>query len=399
MYVARMDTDIAKLNPANAPWLNAPSACRVREAIAGGGHQILFVGGCVRNALLDAPIGDVDMATSATPQQVIALTEAAGLKAVPTGIEHGTITVVSGGTGYEVTTFRRDVETDGRHAVVTFSTDIRDDARRRDFTMNALYADADGKVIDPLGGLNDLRARRVSFIEDAQERIREDYLRTLRYFRFHAWYGDADAGMDADALAAIAANLSGLETLSAERVGAELTKLLCAPDPSTSLGAMAQAGVLVTLLPGADIRLAQLVIAGAQHANQPPHCLGRLVALGGTEVPERLRMSKRDRQAYQTISSAAFDGIPLLETAFDHGVDIAVQAYLLQCALAERLPETSFISELGDVAEKVFPVGASDLMPTYQGPALGKRLAQMKTAWIASGFTMGKQDLLALPDI
>jgi poly(A) polymerase/tRNA nucleotidyltransferase (CCA-adding enzyme) len=392
-----MDRDTSKITSADAPWLVAPSARAVCDAIAAGGHQIFYVGGCVRNALLGMPVSDVDLSTSALPQQVIALTEAAGLKAVPTGIDHGTITVVSDGTGYEVTTFRRDVETDGRRAIVAFSKDIADDARRRDFTMNALYADADGNVIDPLGGVSDLCARRVRFIEDADRRIREDYLRTLRYFRFHAWYGDTSEGMDAEALAAIGSNLAGLETLSAERVGAEMKKLLAAPEPSTSLAAMARTGVLGTIIPGSDIRFVLLMIHGAETLGLAPDWMGRLVALGGTAVPELLRLSKQEQRRYAPIHDAAYQGTSLNRIAFEHGADDATQAYLIRCALSESLPQAVDIAAFTRAAAQVFPVTAADLMPAYEGAALGARLAALKTAWIASGFTLGKAELLGLP--
>ncbi|KGM89571.1 tRNA nucleotidyltransferase/poly(A) polymerase [Roseovarius mucosus DSM 17069] len=175
-------------------WIEAKATQAVCAMLTGAGYQALFVGGCVRNALLGAPVGDIDIATDARPEMVVELAEGAGLKPVPTGIEHGTITVVSGHIGHEVTTFRKDVQSFGRHAVVAFADDLHTDARRRDFTMNALYARPDGDVVDPLGGLEDLRARRVRFIEDADQRIREDYLRILRFFRFHAWYGDPEGG-------------------------------------------------------------------------------------------------------------------------------------------------------------------------------------------------------------
>jgi len=172
-------------------WLTEPATQQVCRALTEGGAQALFVGGCVRNALLGAPVSDIDITTDAHPERVMALAAAAGIKAVPTGIAHGTVTLVANSIPHEVTTFRRDVETDGRRAVVAFSDSIHEDAARRDFTMNALYARPDGTVLDPLDGLPDLQARRVRFIGDATDRIREDYLRSLRYFRFHAWYGDA----------------------------------------------------------------------------------------------------------------------------------------------------------------------------------------------------------------
>ncbi|MDH3263709.1 MAG: CCA tRNA nucleotidyltransferase, partial [Paracoccaceae bacterium] len=166
----------------DADWLHAPGPRAVMAMLRDAGHQALFVGGTVRNALLGHPPGDIDIATDAVPERVMELAEAAGLRPVPTGLDHGTITVVvAHHEGIEVTTFRRDVETDGRRAVVAFSTHVEDDAARRDFTMNALYASAEGEVIDPLGGLPDLRARRVRFVGNAAERIREDYLRILRF--------------------------------------------------------------------------------------------------------------------------------------------------------------------------------------------------------------------------
>jgi len=394
-----MDRDFTKLDVADAPWLTAPSARAVFEAIADAGHQIFYVGGCVRNAVLGAPVSDIDLSTSATPDEVMQIAQAADLNPVPTGIDHGTVTVVSGGVPYEVTTFRRDVQTDGRRAVVAFSTDITDDARRRDFTMNAIYADAQGTVIDPLGGMADLRTRRVRFIEDPDQRIREDYLRILRYFRFYAWYGDTSEGLDAEALAAIGSNLDGLETLSAERIGAEMRKLLLASDPSTSLAAMSRSGVLGTVLPGTDIRFVLLVIHSAQAAGIAPDWLGRLVALGGEGVPTRLRFSKVEQRDYRTIHAAAYGEISLLETAFEYGSALAAQSYLIQCALAETLPDAGMLARLDHAAAQQFPVGAKDLMPAYQGPALGARLAALKKAWIASGFELSKEELVALPPV
>ena len=174
-------------------WVNDPDTQKVCAALTDGGAQALFVGGCVRNALLGVPVSDIDIATDARPERVVQLAEKAGIKAVPTGIDHGTVTLVSGGVPHEVTTFRRDVETDGRRAKIAYSDRVEEDAARRDFTMNALYARPDGTVLDPLGGLPDLRARRVRFIGRAEDRIREDYLRSLRFFRFlpgpsrHVW--------------------------------------------------------------------------------------------------------------------------------------------------------------------------------------------------------------------
>jgi len=285
-------------------WIDDPALQRVLALLGDGGHQALLVGGCVRNDLLGAPVSDMDIATDARPGRVIALAEQGGIKAVPTGVEHGTVTLVLNGAPFEITTFRRDIDTDGRRATVAFADDVEQDARRRDFTMNALYARADGTVIDPLGSLPDLSARRVRFIDDPAQRIAEDYLRILRFFRFHAWYGDADAGMDAEALAAIAAHLEGLAHLSRERVGAEIRKLLAAPDPAPSVAAMRAAGVLGVVLPGADdTALAPLVHLEGQ-AGIAPDAIRRLASLGGQDVVDRLRLSKADARHLQVLRAA-----------------------------------------------------------------------------------------------
>ena len=242
-------------------WLDHPGTAAVMQALDGAGGQAFFVGGCVRDAVLGRPVGDIDIATDLVPDRVVEAVVVAGLRAVPTGIEHGTVTVIAAHRPHEVTTFRRDVETFGRHATVAFSTDVAEDAARRDFTMNALYADGRGQVIDPLGsGLADAKQRHVRFIGHPEDRIREDYLRILRFFRFTAVVGDPDLGLDAEGLAACAALAEGIDGLSRERIGAEMRKLLSAGDPAPAVSAMAQAGLLARVLPGADARaLAPLV--------------------------------------------------------------------------------------------------------------------------------------------
>ena len=235
------------------PWMTNSATRAVIAALeaAGGAGCARFVGGCVRNALLKRKIEDIDIATTLTPDRVTTALDGAGLKAVPTGIDHGTITAVASGRPFEITTLRRDVETDGRRAVVAFTTDWAEDAQRRDFRLNALYADPDGKLYDPTaGGLADARAGRIVFVGDPEIRIREDALRILRFFRFQAWYGRGEP--DAASLAACAA-LRGLITgLSAERVSAELLKLFAADDPRPTVRLMAQAGVLAEALPEAQ---------------------------------------------------------------------------------------------------------------------------------------------------
>lgn len=372
-------------------WFNSPAAQLVCQAITKAGYQVFFVGGCVRNDLLGAPISDLDLSTNARPEQVIEIAKRVGLRAVPTGIDHGTITVVANGEGFEVTTFRKDVETDGRRAVVAFSDNVEDDAHRRDFTMNALYATPDGQVVDPLGGIADLNARRVRFIDDAGERIREDYLRTLRFFRFHAWYGDPDAGIDEDGLAGIAANLGGLETLSNERVGVETLKLLAAPNPSASVAAMSHAGVLAAILPGADAT--QLPVLVHLEQGRSPDAIRRLAALGGEDVADRLRLSKRDRKRLDLIRQGMASSTWIGELAFRHGAETATDIMLLRAAQTGNALDPKDMHDVATGAAAKFPVKPDDLMPKFAGPELGEELRRLENLWIASKFRMTREEL------
>ena len=375
-----------------ADWLHHPAPRAVMAMLQGAGHRALYVGGTVRNALYGLAPGDIDISTDARPERVMELAAEAGLKAVPTGIDHGTITVVADREGIEVTTFRRDVETDGRRAVVAFADTIEEDAMRRDFTMNALYADVGGEVIDPLGGLPDLEAHRVRFVGDAEARIREDYLRILRFFRFHAWYGDDAAGLDADGLAACAENAGGIETLSRERIGAELKKLLAAPDPAPSVAAMAQAGILARALPGSDHRALAPLIHMETGAPDP---ILRLAALGGENVATALRLSRDEAKRLSALREGAESGQGAAELGYRMGADLAVGAVLLRAASAGVPPDPDVTLAAQRGAAAKFPVKPADLMPGLQGPELGARLKELEAKWIASGFTLGKDALLS----
>ncbi|GHG82860.1 CCA tRNA nucleotidyltransferase [Pseudodonghicola xiamenensis] len=378
-----------------ADWLANPATQAVCAALEAGGAQALFVGGCVRNTLMGVAVSDIDISTDARPERVMWLAEAAGIKAVPTGIDHGTVTLVQDGIPHEVTTFRRDVETDGRRAVIAFADRVEEDAARRDFTMNAIYARSDGTVLDPLGGLPDLQARRVRFIGEARDRIREDYLRSLRYFRFHAWYGDDAAGFDPDALAAIAENLDGLAKLSRERVGAELLKLLAAPDPAPSVAAMRSTGALGQLLPGADDRaLAPLVHLEGQ-AGAAPDGLRRLAVLGGVDVAESLRLSRAQAKRFDQMREGASSLLSPAELGYRLKLPDARDALLLRQAWNEQPWAEAANDQLATGAGARFPVTARDLMPAYRGAALGARLAELEGQWIASGFTLDKAALLS----
>jgi poly(A) polymerase len=370
-------------------WLQNAATQDLCKALEAAGHKALLVGGCVRNALIGVPVSDIDIATDALPETVSVIAENAGFRAVPTGIDHGTITVVAKGLAHEVTTFRRDVSTDGRRAVVAFSTRVEEDAARRDFTMNALYADRRGVVYDPLGGMPDLLARRVRFVGDPDARIREDYLRILRFFRFYAQYGDPDQGPDADALAACATNCAGIETLSKERLGGEMRKLLAAPDPAPAVASMAAAGVLAQVLPGADARfLAPLV-----HHEQglEPDWLARLAVLGGSGD---LRLSRAEARSLEVIKDQIGEATTPAALGHLYGARVAQAIVLVRAALLESPPVPQWRAEIQRGVGARFPVSAADLMPALTGPALGASLEVMKKTWLASDLRLDRAQLL-----
>jgi poly(A) polymerase len=378
----------------DAAWLRDRHVQAVCACLTSAGQRAYFVGGCVRNALLDLPVADIDLATDALPETVLARAASCGLRAIPTGLAHGTVTLVAGGQPFEITTFRRDVETFGRHATVAFSRDIAEDAARRDFTMNALYATPEGVLVDPIGGLPDLRAGRVRFVGQAERRIREDYLRILRFFRFHAWYGDAVAGPDRDGLAACAAMRDGLDGLSRERVGHEMRRLLAARDPAPALAAMDAAGILDHVLPGADSSALPALVRLEAAARAAPRWQRRLAALGWNDQwPDCLRLSRAERRALDLARAALAAGEAPAAAAYRNGIEAARDAALVAAARIQAAVPETLEEDLALGATVMLPVEAGDLPQT--GPALGVALRQLEEAWIASGFTLDRDVLLA----
>jgi len=373
--------------------LSDPGARRALGLLTGAGHVAYLVGGTVRNALLGAEVTDFDIATAARPEEVQALAAAAGVKCVPTGIDHGTVTLVIDRIPFEVTTFRRDVATDGRRAVVAFSDDVTEDARRRDFTMNALYATGDGQIIDPLGGLPDVYARRVRFIDDPVARIREDYLRILRFFRFTAWYGDPAEGIEAEGLAACAALAEGLEGLSAERVTAEILKLLAAPDPAPAVASMACTGILARVIPGAQHdALAPLIHAETDLALAPDG-LRRLAALGGDV--SALRLSRAQDRHLEALRAGVASTEPPRHLGQRLGAQTAAEVMALRAAVLSQPVAPGVLARIAEGAAAEFPVRAADLPEHLEGPEIGKALRALEEHWRASDFTLGREALLA----
>jgi tRNA nucleotidyltransferase/poly(A) polymerase len=404
-----------------ADWLGEKHLQKLLAALSRDGEQARVAGGAVRNALLGQAVADVDIASTTLPQETARRAEAARFKPVPTGIEHGTVTVVAGGKPYEVTTLRADIETDGRRAKVSFGRDWKTDAERRDFTINALYAEADGTVIDLVGGVADIEARRLRFIGDAEARIREDYLRILRFFRFFAWYGDGRP--DAEGLKACARLKDGLDRLSAERVWMELKKLLVAPDPSRALLWMRQAGVLSRVLPESDkwgIDAVHGLVRTGQDLGWTPDALLRLEAIVPPdaarmkEMGERLRFSKDEANRLQRWALTAPLDTKTTETTLARALyrgdpqGIADRLRLaLASARARAAEDDGAMMEAGGLSRllafavawkrPVFPVKAADLaaLGVPAGPKLGQALKQLENDWIESGFSLGRDALLA----
>jgi len=375
-------------------WLSDPNTQAVMAMLTRAGHHALVVGGCVRNSLLGVPVTDVDIATDALPETVTKLAENAGLRAVPTGIDHGTVTVVAGGEGFEVTSFRHDEETFGRHARVSFGADLEQDAARRDFTMNAIYAQADGTVVDPLGGMADLQARRMRFVGDPDARIREDYLRILRFFRFHAQYGDPAQGLDAEALAACAQHSAMLETLSKERITAELRKLLAARDPAPAVAAMAQTYVLGHILPAAQAQALTILIH--LEGDNPGGWLRRLLTLGGEDPTQILRMTKAETSDFRKVRDAIGDLRSPAELGYRLGETPAADAILIRAAMFETPPPSNWQAQVNHGVSAVFPLRPKDLMPQLSGADLGAALKQAEQYWLARDFAPDRAELVSV---
>jgi poly(A) polymerase len=371
-------------------WRRHRGMTKLLDALGGGEGETRYVGGAVRDGLLGLPVNDVDFATRLRPDEVVERLQAAGLKAVPTGIEHGTITAVSDGHPYEVTTLRRDVETFGRHATVAFTDDWKEDAARRDFTINALMADpVTGEIFDYFGGLPDLEQRHVRFIGDPFERIAEDHLRILRFFRFHARFGQGEP--DAAALEACAARANDLMALSRERIADELLKLLSVEDPVATVRIMLERAILKPVIPEIEASAWQqleMLVRTEGEAGMSPDPLRRLSALLPRDpqlagaVAARLKLSNRARKR---IGCAAGTEISDPEaTAYRNGVECAVDRLLLA-------GQASTAATIAAWTPPRLPIAGGALIKRglTEGPVVSRTLRAIEEGWIAAGFPTG----------
>jgi len=383
-------------------WLKDGALARLLSLLDRDGEEARVVGGAVRNALIRLPFDEVDIATTAVPDEVTRRAAAAGLKAIPTGAEHGTVTVVIDGKPFEVTTLRVDIETYGRKAKVSFGRDWAKDAARRDFTINALSVSADGKIHDYVGGLADIAAHKVRFIGEPAQRIAEDYLRILRFFRFHAWY--AHGPPDAAGLHACVVARAGLETLSRERVRVELMKLLVAPRATPTLAVMAETGILGTVLGGVPLLASFENMAKVEAAiGAPADAVQRLGALGVATMEDAERLSERLR-----LSNAEFERLMALEywwrvkpAAGEHaarvllyqlGTKSFVDRALVAWSRSDAGAADAAWRQLATLAQRwiapMFPLKAQDFLSrgVPKGPPMGAALRAAEQAWVDADF-------------
>ncbi|MCJ9427526.1 CCA tRNA nucleotidyltransferase [Kordiimonas marina] len=389
---------VAKLQ---ASWLESPFVRKVVTAL--GADNIRFVGGAVRDTLIGKTVGDIDAATRLTPEETMAALKAAGIRVVPTGLAHGTVTAVEDGQHVEITTLRVDVKTDGRHAEVAFTTDWREDAARRDFTMNALYAALDGSVYDPFDGLADLKAGHVRFIGDAAARIREDGLRILRFFRFYAWYGKGP--VDPAGLAACTSLADMIDTLSAERVRDEMLKTLSAPDPVAAWSALVDAGVAAHLPgKGGDVSGLMRLVARERLLGCEPEAFVRLAVVTGLKADDvaplakALRLSAKQKRHLKAVTTGCaagrvMDEVALRAFVYRHG-RAAGLAHLLT-VMGD--PDPALIYWVRDWPVPVLPVKGGDLIAlgVPMGPDVSERLAEIEAEWVRNDFRVERSTLLA----
>jgi poly(A) polymerase len=396
----------------DASWLKTGATARVLRLLNGDGEEARVIGGAVRNTLLHIPVGDVDIATTAVPDEVIHRAKAAGIKTVPTGIDHGTVTLVIDSRPFEVTTLREDTETFGRHAKVSFGRDWIGDANRRDFTINALSVGPDGVVHDYVGGLADIAARRVRFIGDASKRIEEDYLRILRFFRMHAAFGAGE--VDRAGYLACIGGRAGLATLSAERMRMEMLKLLVADGAADAVDVMADGGLLQTIVGGVTYAGTFAAMIAAEHAlDLQPDPMRRLAALGvavtedAKRIATRLRLSNAEAKVLDSMGHRWWRLAGMDETRAKRRLyRLGEAAYRDRLLLAwarvggdsgrwiglARLPERW-------TAPK-FPLKAADFTARgiAEGPALGHVLTLAEDAWLAADFPLDTAVLSAIAD-
>ncbi len=399
------------LTPEQFPWMKNKAMSALFGAFPK--DNLRFVGGCVRNALWGEPVTDTDLAVALEPDEVMSALEKAGIRYIETGVSHGTVTAIIDKKPYEITSLRRDIDTDGRHAVVTYTKNWSEDAQRRDLTFNALYASQSGEVFDPTGlGLEDLKDRRLRFVGEADRRVKEDYLRILRFFRFLAWYG-GEAKVDADSLKACRENKAGIKKLSAERVWSEIKKLLLAQNPSRALHIMLTNDILETVLPEANnVDGLDFLLNLENREGLKPDPLLRLMAMSAREPLQMALLCKRLKMSgaeTKRLRNWAEDGEPLSLDLSDRdrlaalyragGQTVSDRTQLRAAGEKDPIKSAQWMTfaNFAQAWERPkFPLSGKDLKAAgvEPGPRMGKALKALEALWIRSGFTADKDKLL-----
>ena len=383
------------INKLENNWLNQPSAQCLSKAFKNYGHQALFVGGCVRNSILKVPVTDIDMATDALPETIIRISKENNFKFIPTGLTHGTITIIIDKIAYQITTFRSDIANDGRHAKVEFTTSLLLDASRRDLTINALYCDSNGKIIDPLNVLKDLNNRIIKFIGDPNKRIAEDYLRILRFFRFQEIYGNELLEINLPALNACREYKSKLATLSKERTTSELRKLFSSNNPTRTIIKMIDTGILNQLFESCSVNSFVSYIKAEKKYKIKINWIGRLLSLQGSNIEEVLTLTRRELKMIKYTKKAIKQNMPIFEFSYYNGMEYGIMYLLLQHGMKKTILNEISINKVSSIVTRKFPVTAKDLMPKLKGKKLGDELKKLESQWIKSDFTLNKNQLLS----
>ena len=384
-----------KLNFKETKWLRNPSAQKLSKLYKNFGYQVLFVGGCVRNTILKMPVTDIDLATDAQPEEIIKIAKENNIRFVPTGLAHGTITLIIDNKNYQITTFRTDFDHDGRYAKVEFTESLLLDASRRDLTINALYCNHVGEVIDPLNGLDDIKKQKIKFIGNPNERIKEDNLRILRFFRFQAIYGNKNLEIDSIALEACHNHKSKLAALSKERITSELRKILSAPNPLEVIIKMNETGVLNELFQKVSIDSLEAYLKTEEKFKININWLGRFLSLQVTQEEESLKLTRCEFKFLKQTKSAIENQIHVLEFSYYNGVENGKIYSILQNFRHNIILSKNLLNQINSLATKKFPITAKDLMPEIRGKKLGEALRSLEDRWIKSNFTLSKKDLLA----
>ena len=366
-----------KLNFKETKWLRNPSAQKLSKLYKSFGYQVLFVGGCVRNTILKMPVTDIDLATDAQPEEIIKIAKENNIRFVPTGLAHGTITLIIDNKNYQITTFRTDFDHDGRYAKVEFTESLLLDASRRDLTINALYCNHVGEVIDPLNGLNDIKKQKIKFIGNPNERIKEDNLRILRFFRFQAIYGNKNLEIDSIALEACHNHKSKLAALSKERITSELRKILSAPNPLEVIIKMNETGVLNELFQKVSIDSLEAYLKTEKKFKIKINWLGRLLSLQVTQEEKSLKLTRCEFKFLKQTKSAIENQIHVLEFSYYNGVENGKIYSILQNFRHNIILCKNLLNQINSITTKKFPITAKDLMPEISGKKLGEALRSL----------------------